>query len=123
MGQETLARDETSTLIASNKVEGTAVYNPSGDKLGTIDNFMVDKRSGSVAYAVLRSGGLFGMGGDNYPLPWDTLTYDTVQSGYVIDRDVSELTDAPRYTSDKEPSFDSDYGREVYGYYGMNYPY
>src|ERR1700755_2769465 len=38
-----LPTDETATLIASDKVEGTAVYNPEGEKLGTISNFMVDK--------------------------------------------------------------------------------
>ena len=38
--------EETNRLIASNKVEGTAVYNRQGEKLGTVDNFMVDKRSG-----------------------------------------------------------------------------
>ena len=40
--------DETNRLIASNKVEGTAVYNRQGEKLGTVYNFMVDKRSGKA---------------------------------------------------------------------------
>lgn len=33
-------------LIASDRVEGTAVYNRQGEKLGKISNFMVDKMSG-----------------------------------------------------------------------------
>jgi hypothetical protein len=45
------ATGETQDLIASDKVEGTAVYNLSGERLGTVHNFMVDKRSGHVAYA------------------------------------------------------------------------
>ena len=45
--------DESVSLIGSNKVEGTSVYNPDGDKLGSIYNFMVDKRTGQVEYAVL----------------------------------------------------------------------
>ena len=44
--------NETRDLIASNKVEGTAVYSATGEKLGSVYNFMVDKRSGKVAYAV-----------------------------------------------------------------------
>src|SRR5215208_7164117 len=36
--------DETRDLIASNKVEGTAVYNRQGEHLGTVYNFMVNKR-------------------------------------------------------------------------------
>lgn len=115
--------DETAQLIASNKVEGTSVYNPNEEKLGSIYNFMVDKQSGQVEYAVLQFGGLFGMGKDYYPLPWDILTYDTDQGGYVINLDPSMLEKAPRYSGDNEPDFDRDYGREVYGYYGVNYPY
>lgn len=30
---------------------------------------------------------------------------------------------AYRYAADSEPTFDRDYGREVYGYYGINYPF
>lgn len=84
---------------------------------------MVEKRSGKVEYAVLQFGGLFGLGSDYYPLPWDVLTYDTDQGGYVVNLDKSVLEQAPRYAGDSEPAFDRDYGREVYGHYGVDYPY
>ena len=45
------ARDETATLIASDKVEGTAVYGADSEKIGRIENVMIDKLSGKVAYA------------------------------------------------------------------------
>jgi len=76
--------DETGELIASNKVEGTAVYNHQGERIGTLHHFMVGKRSGQVAYAVMSFGGLFGLGEKQYPLPWNELTYDTSRGGYVI---------------------------------------
>jgi hypothetical protein len=123
MAQSDIATDETSRLIASNKVEGTAVYNRSREKLGSIHNFMVDKQSGQVEYAVLTFGGLFGLGGDYYPLPWNVLSYDTGQGGYVVDLDKDLLEKAPRYSGADEPDFNRDYGREVYGYYGIDYPY
>ena len=75
---------ETIDLIASDKVEGTAVYGADGDRLGTIERFMVGKMSGQVEYAVMSFGGLFGMGHSHYPLPWQTLTYDTDKGGYVV---------------------------------------
>lgn len=123
MAQADIATDETNRLIASNKVEGTTVYNSQREKLGSIYNFMVEKRSGKVEYAVLQFGGLFGLGSDYYPLPWDVLTYDTDQGGYVVNLDKSVLEKAPRYAGGTEPAFDRDYGRKVYGYYGVNYPY
>src|SRR5262245_31424834 len=72
-----VATDETDRLIASDKVEGTAVYNANGERLGSVCNFMVDKRSGQAEYAVMSFGGFLGIGDDYYPLPWKSLTYDT----------------------------------------------
>ena len=119
----TIATDETYRLIASDKVEGTAVYNRAGERLGTVSRFMVDKISGQVDYAVLSFGGLFGLGREHYPLPWKVLNYDTEKGGYVVDLDKSVLEQAPRYAEDAEPDYSHAYGREVYGYYGMLYPY
>jgi sporulation protein YlmC with PRC-barrel domain len=118
-----IAVDETATLIASDKVEGTAVYNRQGDRLGTVSNFMVDKQSGTVRYAVLSFGGFLGMGQDHYPLPWSMLTYDTSKGGYSVDLDKAVLDNAPRYSAGEEPTYDRAYGRSVYDYYGLTYPW
>ena len=117
----TITRDETSDLISSDKVEGTAVYNRKGEKLGMINNFMVGKRNGRVEYAVLSFGGLFGMGERNYPLPWAVLTYDSDQGGYVVDLDKDRLKEAPSYERGSDPTYDRSFGEEVYGYYGITY--
>ncbi len=117
-----IATDETQRLIASSKVEGTAVYNRRDERLGTIHNFMVDKLSGQVEYAVMSFGGVLGLGADYYPLPWSLLSYDTDQGGYVVDLDKQVLEQAPRYTAASEPSFDADYNRGIYDYYGLSYP-
>ena len=53
---------ETHSLIASDKVEGTPVRRTSGDKVGTIERVMIEKRSGKVAYAVMSFGGFMGLG-------------------------------------------------------------
>jgi hypothetical protein len=76
-----VATDETSTLISSDKVEGTAVYNREGEKLGSIHTLMIDKMSGKVAYAVMSFGGFLGIGDRYHPLPWNVLDYETSQGG------------------------------------------
>ena len=76
-----IARDETERLISSKKVEGTPVYDGQGKKLGTIDSFMVEKRTGQAEYAVLTTGALFGGSNRYYPLPWNELRYDTERGG------------------------------------------
>jgi hypothetical protein len=123
MTQTDVSNDETNRLIASDKVEGTAVYNRQGEKLGSVHHFMVDKRSGQAEYAVLSFGGLFGVGSHRYPLPWNALTYDTDKRGYVVDLNKETLEKAPRYEEGDEPAYDRDYGRRVYDYYGIIYNY
>src|SRR5918998_5327395 len=103
---EGVAIDETRRLIASNKVEGTPVYNRAGDQLGTVYNFMVDKVSGQVAYVVMSFGGFLGIGESYHPLPWRALTYDTRLGGYVVDADRARLERAPRYMSSNMPDWD-----------------
>ena len=81
-----IPRDETERLIASNKVEGTPVYDRNGDRLGSVHNFMVDKFRGRVMYAVLKCGtGFLGLDDRYYPLEWDQLTFDTRLGGYRVD--------------------------------------
>ena len=116
-----VATSETIDLIASDKVEGTAVYNHRRDRLGTIHNFMVNKRTGQVQYAVLSFGGLLGIGAEFYPLPWDKLTYDLDQGGYLVDLDRAVLDKAPRYAAGQDAPFDDAYGRQVNDYYGVEY--
>ncbi|HEY8878585.1 MAG TPA: PRC-barrel domain-containing protein [Roseateles sp.] len=107
--------------ISSSKVEGTTVYSPSGDKLGSIDDLVIDKKSGQVRYAALEFGGFLGMGTDRYPLPWDQLKYDTAKDGYVVNVDKAQLERAPRYPSDETPTYNDEYGRKVYDYYGSTW--
>lgn len=115
--------EETDRLIASDKVEGTAVYNRQGERLGTVHNFMVDKSTGRVAYAVMSFGGFLGMGESYHPLPWRVLNYDTSQGGFVIDLDKSRLAKAPSYTASNVPNWsDRAYGSRIDDYYGMS-PY
>lgn len=64
-------------VISCDKVEGTNVYNMAADKLGSIDDLMIDKRSGQVRDAVMKFGGFLGIDTGRYPIPWNMLNYDT----------------------------------------------
>ena len=120
-GSGSVPTDETDRLIASNKVEGTVVFGRNGDRLGTIYNFMVDKFSGQVEYAVMSYGGFLGLGQRYYPLPWRILSYDTDAGGYRIDMSHRDFERAPSFGRDDEPRFSRDYGRRVNNWYGLDY--
>lgn len=116
-------RRETSDLISSEKVEGTAVMNRQGEKIGSIESMMIEKRSGKVAYAVMSFGGFLGIGNQHHPVPWNALTYDTNLGGYVIDADKSRLQGAPTYTGNEMPNWeDRTWGTRLHQYYGTR-PY
>jgi hypothetical protein len=98
-------------LIASDKVEGTAVFDASLERVGTVKNFMLTKREGRVSYVVISFGGFLGLGESYYPVPWDALTYDPELGGYVVNLERSRLADAPSLTeADAAPFDDPVYG-------------
>lgn len=109
----------SANVISSDKVEGTTVYNAAGDKLGTIDDLMIDKTSGQVRYAVMEFGGFLGMGTDRYPIPWAALKYDTAREGYVVPLDKATLEGAPKYDDGRVPSYDDQYTTSINRYYGF----
>lgn len=113
---------ETHDLIASDKVEGTKVYDPMGEHIGSIERILVEKRSGQVSHAVLSFGGFLGMGHEHYPLPWSKLNYDESLGGYRVDVTKDQLEGAPRYETEGDEYWTEENGRRVYDYYGVT-PY
>ena len=118
-----IEKEESLDLIASDKVEGTTVYNPSGEKLGSIYNFMVNKMTGRVEYAVLKFGGFLGAGSDYYPLPWELLSYDEDKGGYVVPLNKERIQNAPAYDLKDLTKHDGSLGgirEKTYSYYKVS---
>ncbi|HET7889141.1 MAG TPA: PRC-barrel domain-containing protein [Bradyrhizobium sp.] len=112
--------NEIGNLIGSDKVEGTAVYGADDSKIGSIERVMIDKKSGRVSYAVLGFGGILGLGNDHYPLPWQSLKYDTRLGGYVTGVTEQQLQDAPKYSNERDWDWSNDAaGKMVDEYYGV----
>ena len=106
-------------VISSKRVEGTKVYNSAGERVGSIDHLIIDKKSGQVVYVVMEFGGLLGAGTDRYPIPWNMLRYDTTKDGYVAPLDKAQLEGAPRHAIDDAPAYDDAYNSSVKTYYGF----
>ena len=108
---------ETADLIGSDKVESTTVYDAKGEKMGSIERVMIEKRSGQMAYAVLSFGGFLGIGNDSYPIPWDALKYDTSLGGYRTNITEEQLKSAPKYQGESWDWEDFERRRKVSDYY------
>jgi sporulation protein YlmC with PRC-barrel domain len=92
----TTSSGHTSAILAS-KVKGTAVYNEVGDRIGTVEDVVLDKQSNQIMFAALGFGGVLGMGEKYYPVPWSMLDYDEDRGGYIIPLDKDTLKSAPAY--------------------------
>jgi hypothetical protein len=116
--QDGLGKRETHHLISADKVEGTEVRNPAGEKLGAIETLMIDKLSGRVVYAVMSFGGFLGIGDRYHALPWSVLKYDTKLGSYVVNLDKRQLENAPSYDRSQEIDWnDRTWGQQVHDYY------
>jgi hypothetical protein len=118
-----LSRRETGSLIGSDKVEGTAVYNFNGEHIGSIDRVMIDKVGGRVAYAVMSFGGFLGLGSDYYPVPWSLLKYNEQLGGYEVNLTEAQLKSAPKFRKEEPWAYGSrDSEAQLYSYYNVT-PY
>ena len=113
--------DTSGRLIAAKQVRGTAVFGADLEKIGSIEDIMIDKASGRIAYAILSFGGFLGIGDHYYPVPWEKLAYKTDLGGYVTDIGRDVLEGAPSYTGQGQaPWHDDAWGQDVYAHYGMH---
>ena len=116
-GQGATAETTGNPLISASKVQGTAVYNMEGDRLGHVEDVMLHKVSGQVAFAVLSFGKILGMGGKYNPLPWSVLTYDPGKGGYVVPLGKEQLERAPSYDKEELTNADNGWGARVNDYF------
>lgn len=115
-----LDKNETHQLIASDKVEGTEVFDSKGEQVGTVRKVMIGKLDGKVRYVVMGMGGMFGFGEEDFPLPWDGLDYDTKLEGYRlkgVTKDDFKAEKAPSHKRGEEPNWSEDYDRKIRLYY------
>ena len=90
----TTATGHTSAILAS-KVKGTAVYNTAGDKIGHVEDVVLDKQSDHIMFAALGFGGVMGIGEKYYPVPWSVLDYSPDKGGYVVPMSKADARECP----------------------------
>ena len=113
------ASGHTRAILAS-KVQGTPVYNTAGNKIGEVEDVVLDKTSDHIMFAALGFGGLLGMGEKFAPVPWSMLDYRPDKGGYVIPMSEDIIKKAPAYDLDDLTKDDGKAIRETsYTYYNV----
>ena len=112
----------SSPLVDSDHVEGTEVFDPAGKHIGTIRRLVIDKVSGRVVYTVASFGGFLGLGGSEYTIPWNKLTYDLNMGGFRTDITEEQLKGAPAFSQDGDWNYsDRRHEEALNDYYGSPY--
>jgi len=114
---DTSSPGPTHTLIESDHVEGSAVYDANGKRIGTIKRLVIEKVSGHVVYAVTAFGGFLGLGAEIHTIPWEQLHYDTALGGYRTNITVDQLRNAPEFSRQDESLLSHHQRRELNEYY------
>jgi sporulation protein YlmC with PRC-barrel domain len=110
-------------VLSATELIGDKVVNRVGEKLGQIEELMLDVEKGRVAYAVLSFGGFLGMGDKHFAIPFEALKLDADHDSFILDVDQEKLKMAPGFEKSNPPkAADRTWGAEIYKYYGYR-PY
>lgn len=110
---------------------GMQVDNPTGDKLGKVEDLVFDPTTGKIRYAVLSFGGFLGIGDKYFAIPFTHLRSELTagstpgNESYRLVLDVSKdrLKNAPGFDSKNWPDFgDRNVGEKVDQFYGQPAP-
>jgi len=106
------------SAIRAKKVIGTNVKDTSGNKIGQIEDVILDKQSNSIMFAVVGFGGFLGMAEKYHPIPWASLNYQEAENAYVVSYTKDQLKSAPAGSIDELTRGDGlDIRAQTYDYY------
>jgi sporulation protein YlmC with PRC-barrel domain len=107
----------------ASEIAGMEVNNLQNQKLGKVDELGIDVESGRVAFVVVSSGGVLGVGGKTVAVPPRSFSYDPATKNMRLDVDKERFKAAPVFEMSKwDESSQSNRLIEAYGYYGQQ-PY
>jgi sporulation protein YlmC with PRC-barrel domain len=114
-------------VVRSSDLSGLVVYNPNNERLGKIEDLVIDPAAGKIRYAVLSFGGVFGFGDKYFAIPWQNMSFvakgqtsagTQKESHCVLNVDKDALKDAPGFDKEHWPDFaDSDLQQKIDDYY------
>lgn len=113
--------------VRVSKVLDQNVRTVSDEKLGEVEELVIDPRNARVAYLVVSTGGFLGMGEKMHAIPWEAARAktrtDKDNDDLIVNVTKERLTKAPEFKKDDwNRMTDPAYMTELYTYYGSR-PY
>jgi sporulation protein YlmC with PRC-barrel domain len=112
-----LRRDLAQTHRAKTVI-GMDVKNSKGEHLGKIHDLVLNFDEGDIAYVVISSGGLLGMGDTLHAVPWKALSLNSQADGFTLNIDQTAWKNAPSFKENDWPEVaDREWNRQLESYY------
>ena len=90
---------ESRDFLPTTSIKGSKVVNVKEEKLGKIEEIMIDSESGRIAYAVLSFDGWLGANNKLFAIPWESLERN--RDDYILRVDKSVLEKAKGFDKEK----------------------
>ncbi len=113
-------------FIEADGLVGNAVYNMQDEKIGDIEQILIDSKTGGIRFVVISVGGFLGIGDHHTAVPWSRLQFKTEVK---VDEDPADdnVVDKERYLTVPEiyinttkeqltnsPAFDAEKTADLY---------
>ena len=94
-----------SQLQKASKLMGTPVNNLQDEKLGKVENLLVDLPAGRIVAVIVSSGGFLGMGDELSAVPPTALRFTANRDTLQLDASKEMLASAPHFKANQWPDF------------------
>ena len=121
--QFTIPTSRLSHVQKASTLIGMQVHNLQDEKLGKVENILLDLPSGRVVAVVVSSGGFLGIGDELSSVPAPAIRFNAERGILQLDASKATLASAPHFKADQWPAFDEpSYAEGVYRAYKVE-PY
>ncbi len=104
--------------LRASQIMGINVNDQQGNSVGTVEDLILSDQ-GDIEYLVLARGGVFGIGGNMVPVPWQMVSAEGADA-LKLNIDQERLENAPSFSkSDWNQMAPADFDQQVRGYYGV----
>ncbi len=93
------------SLQRATKLMGVTVKNLQDEKLGKVENILLDLQSGRIVAVIISSGGFIGIGNELSAVPPAALRFTADRETLQLDISKEALANAPHFKADQWPDF------------------
>ena len=97
-------RDQDNQLLhftSTSELVGSELRNETAESIGTVDDLIVDRGSGKIAYIVVRSGDVLGLGGKQFAIPYSELRYLAPTHSFQTDMTTEQVERQTEFLPDE----------------------